>query len=243
MPLTVGSLFSGIGGFDLGFERAGLEIKWQVESNPFCLRVLEKHWPQVKRYNDIKTVGAELEAVDVIVGGFPCQDIASNGTKVGITGPKSGLWIELVRVVGAIRPRYIVVENVADLLVRGMGDVLGALAALGYDAEWDCLPAASFGLPQRRWRVFIIAYARGIGCEISNKRITGGSLPRGWINPHGLDQAQYAASEAARRVCGMDAGISGTMDRVTALGNSVPPIMAQWIAERIAAAEAEPSGL
>src|SRR3954468_10165507 len=96
--LTVGSLFAGIGGFDLGFERAGFEVKWQVEIDPFCRRVLEKHWPDVRGYENVRAVGSELERVDVIVGGFPCQDISSNNqNKRGIAGAKSGLFHDVVR--------------------------------------------------------------------------------------------------------------------------------------------------
>jgi DNA (cytosine-5)-methyltransferase 1 len=162
MELTFGSLFAGIGGFDLGFERAGMTCKWQVEIDPFCRAVLAKHWPSVKRYEDVRDVGTHnLEQVDVICGGFPCQDISLAGDGIGIDGPRSGLWREFDRIIGALRPRYVVVENVSALLGRGMGRVLGDLAARGYDAEWDCLPAACFGAPHRRDRLWIVAYANG----------------------------------------------------------------------------------
>jgi DNA (cytosine-5)-methyltransferase 1 len=102
--VTFGSLFAGIGGFDLGLERAGMTCKWQVEIDPFCRAVLAKHWPDVRRYEDVRTVGAELEAVDVLCGGFPCQDISSNNQyKTGIDGEKSGLFREVVRLVGLLR--------------------------------------------------------------------------------------------------------------------------------------------
>src|SRR6185312_32662 len=108
--MTVGSLFAGIGGFDLGFERAGFEIKWQVEIDPFCRAVLAKHWPDVRRYEDVRTVGAELERVDVVCGGFPCQDISFAGDGAGLDGERSGLWREFSRLIGELRPRYVVVE-------------------------------------------------------------------------------------------------------------------------------------
>jgi len=158
VALTVGSLFAGIGGFDLGLERAGFEIRWQVEIDPFCRAVLAKHWPAVKRYEDVRTVGAELERVDVICGGFPCQDISSAGAKAGLDGEQSGLWFEMSRLVRQLRPRYVVVENVADLLARGLGRVLGDLAACGYDAEWDCIQAAAVGAPHGRDRLWLVAY-------------------------------------------------------------------------------------
>jgi DNA-cytosine methyltransferase len=158
--LTVGSLFSGIGGFDLGFQRAGFEIKWQVEIDPFCRRVLEKHWPGVKRYSDVRHLHAPEPAwVDVVCGGFPCQDISDAGKRAGIDGERSGLWAEFARLIRELEPRYIVVENVAALLGRGLSRVLGDLAESGYDAEWDCLPASAVGAPHRRDRIWIVAYA------------------------------------------------------------------------------------
>ncbi len=237
--MTVGSLFAGIGGFDLAAERVGWEVKWQVEIDPFCRRVLEKHWPQVRRYEDVRTVGAEqLEPVDLVCGGFPCQDISSNNQyKRGLSGAKSGLFTEVVRLVGELRPRYVLLENVADLLVRGMGAVLGELAAVGYDAEWDCVPAAVFGLPQPRWRVFIVAYPCRGGCETSNERLASGPLAGIRIDRDGLVAAEHAAASGAARVCGMDDGFPDRMDRVGACGNAVAPQIAEWIFSRIQAAE------
>ena len=157
--VTVGSLFAGIGGFDLGFERAGFDIKWQVEIDPYCQKVLAKHWSDVKRYGDICDVtGKQLGYVDVITGGFPCQDISTTGKGAGIEGERSGLWKEMHRIIREVRPRYVVVENVAALLGRGIGVVLGDLAEIGYDAQWQCLPASAFGAPHRRNRVWIVAY-------------------------------------------------------------------------------------
>jgi DNA (cytosine-5)-methyltransferase 1 len=157
--MRVGSLFSGIGGLDLGFERAGFEIAWQVEIDPYCRKVLAKHWPDIPRYEDIRNIGAHnLEPVDVLVGGFPCQDISTAGKKEGIGGSRSSLWSEYARLICELRPRYVVVENVANLLSMGLGRVLGDLAESGYDAEWDCLPAVAFGAPHRRDRLFVVAY-------------------------------------------------------------------------------------
>lgn len=238
--MTVGSLFAGIGGFDLGFERAGFEVKWQVEIDPFCRAVLAKHWPDVRRYEDVRTVDG-LEPVDVLCAGFPCQDISSNNQyKRGIGGEKSGLWRQVVRVVRLLEPKptYLVLENVSDLLVRGMGVVLRDLANVGFDAEWECLPAAVFGLPQPRWRVLIVAYPRRGGCEVSDERFSSGPFAGIRFDGDGLAQAEHAAAEGARRVCGMDAGLSGTVDRVGALGNSVSPVVTEWIARRILEAEA-----
>ena len=170
---TVGSLFAGIGGFDLGFERAGFQIRFQVEIDEYCRKVLEKHWPDVRRYGDIRTV-TSLPYVDVICGGFPCQDISNAGKREGIDGERSSLWGEMLRCIRLVRPRYVVVENVAALLGRGMGRVLGDLSACGYDAEWDCIPASAVGAPHRRDRVWIVAYA-GSPRRQQNTRSTSGN--------------------------------------------------------------------
>jgi DNA (cytosine-5)-methyltransferase 1 len=160
--LTVGSLFSGIGGLDLGLERAGMQIVWQCEIDAYARRVLARHWPDVTRFRDVREVGAHhLTPVDLICGGFPCQDISEAGKKAGITGARSSLWKEFCRIVCALRPRYVLVENVAALTRRGLGVVLGDLAACGYDAEWQCLPAAAVGAPHERARLFIVAYTDG----------------------------------------------------------------------------------
>jgi DNA (cytosine-5)-methyltransferase 1 len=174
--VTFGSLFAGIGGFDLGFERAGMTCKWQVEIDPFCRAVLAKHWPDVPRYEDVRDVHAVrccpliglqdamacgncLLPVDVLCGGFPCQDISVAGRGEGLAGERSGLWFEYARLIRELRPRYVVVENVTALLGRGLGRVLGDLAASGYNAEWDCIPASAVGAPHQRDRVWIVAYA------------------------------------------------------------------------------------
>lgn len=239
-PLTVGSLFAGIGGFDLGLERAGFEIKWQVEIDPFCRAVLAKHWPNVRRYEDVRTVGASnLERVNVVCAGFPCQDISSNNQyKRGISGDKSGLFHQAVRVAVELGSEYLLLENVSDLLVRGMGTVLGELAASGFDAEWECVPAALFGLPQPRWRVFIIAYPRRSGCEASDKRVKGGPLAGVRCDYDRLDAAEHQVAQGIARFGGMDDGLPRGMDRVAACGNSIAPAIAEWLGRRILEAEA-----
>jgi DNA (cytosine-5)-methyltransferase 1 len=165
--VNVGSLFSGIGGFDLGFERAGMRVAWQVELDPFCRAVLARHFPAAARFEDVRRVGArELDPVDLVCGGFPCQDLSSAGRGAGIDGARSGLWAEYARIIRELRPRYVVVENVPALLTgkgkrwdRGrIGRVLGDLAEARYDAEWACLSAREFGAPHLRKRVWIVAY-------------------------------------------------------------------------------------
>src|SRR6516164_220861 len=159
-PLRTGSLFTGIGAFDLGLERTGgFRVIWQCESDPFCNRVLARHWPDVPRYPDIRTLRAEdVEAVDVLCGGSPCQDLSHAGRREGIDGERSGLWAHYARLIRDLRPRYALLENVPGLLAGGLGRVLGDLAACGYDAEWESLPAGAFGAPHLRDRVWLVAY-------------------------------------------------------------------------------------
>ena len=161
------SLFSGIGGLDLGLERAGIRTVGQVEIDPWCRRVLAKHWPDVPRHDDVRTaadwwLGQERPHVDFVFGGFPCQDISNAGRRAGIdAGERSSLWFAMVDVVRLLRPRWVLVENVAAIRARGAGRVLGTLAEIGYDAEWDCIPAEAFGAPHERDRWFAVAYPNG----------------------------------------------------------------------------------
>jgi len=156
-----GSLFSGIGGMDLGLERAGMECRWQVEIDDYCRRVLAKHWPDVPRYGDVKEI-TQLEYVDLVAGGFPCQPVSLAGARKGQSDER-WLWPQFLRIVRMVRPRLVLVENVPGLLTANgggaMGEVLGGLAGSGYDAEWQSLPAAAFGAPHIRERVFILAHA------------------------------------------------------------------------------------
>jgi DNA (cytosine-5)-methyltransferase 1 len=167
MMLRVLDLFSGIGGFSLGLERTGgFKTVAFCEIEPFPRKILAKHWPEVPCYHDVRELTADRLAadgigVDVICGGFPCQDISVAGKGAGLAGNRSGLWSEFARLIGEIRPRYAIVENVSALLSRGLADVLGDLAALGYDAEWHCIPASAVGAPHRRDRIWIVAHARG----------------------------------------------------------------------------------
>jgi DNA (cytosine-5)-methyltransferase 1 len=160
---TIGSLFSGIGGFELGFERTGkFETKWQVEIDDYATKILKRHWPDVHRERDIRQCGRHnLERVDCIIGGFPCQDISYAGKGAGLEGARSGLFFEAIRLVCELRPRAVVLENVAGLLTRGLDRVLGTLASFGFDGEWHCIPAAAVGAPHIRDRVFILAYRNG----------------------------------------------------------------------------------
>ncbi len=162
--LRVGSLFSGIGGFDLGFERAGFEIAWQCEIDPHARAVLAKHWPATPCYMDVREVGAHsLAKVDVLCGGFPCQDISyANGTlesPKGLEGTRSGLWREFARIIAELRPGWVAIENVGALRTRGLEEVILDLSRMGYDAEWRPVYAYEFGLPHARERLFIVAWS------------------------------------------------------------------------------------
>ena len=158
--MKVLSLFSGIGGLDLGLERAGMTVVGQVEIDPWCRQVLAKHWPGVPRHDDVRTAArwwGGRPVPDLIAGGFPCQPVSSAGRRLAQDDPR-WLWPAMAETIRRLRPRYALMENVPGLLARGMGDVLGDLAACGYDAEWDCVPAAAVGAPHRRDRVWIVAY-------------------------------------------------------------------------------------
>jgi DNA (cytosine-5)-methyltransferase 1 len=163
--LRVLDLFSGIGGFSLGLERTqGFETVAFCEIEEYPRRVLAKHWPKVPIYHDVRELTADTLrrdgiAVDVICGGFPCQDVSRAGKRAGLSGERSGLYRELVRAIRVVRPRHAIVENVAALLGDGMGTVLGDMAESGFDLEWDCVPAKAIGAPHERDRVWIVAHA------------------------------------------------------------------------------------
>ena len=162
--MTHGSLFSGIGGIDLGFEWAGIETKWQVEIDDYCQKLLSIRFPHTKKFTDVRKVGSHnLEKVDIISGGFPCQDISVAGKGAGIEGERSGLWTELHRVISELRPRFAFIENVPMLTIRGGGRVISDLAEIGYDAEWQIVGADDVGAWHRRKRIWIVAYSEHNG--------------------------------------------------------------------------------
>ena len=203
-PLRVLDLFSGIGGFSLGLERAGMKTAAFCEISPYsyCRSRLAQHWPGVPLFDDIRSLSSQHLtaagiAVDFICGGFPCQDVSCSGPRLGLDGTRSGLWSEYARLIGELRPRGVIVENVADLRIRGLERVLGDLAALGYDAEWDCIPASAVGAPHRRDRIWLVAYPK---CQ---------GLRSGFFQRAG----QRAVELAPRRVAaalGMKSGRRGT---------------------------------
>lgn len=241
-PFTFGSLFAGIGGMDLGLERAGMTCSWQVEIGPYAQRVLAKHWPDVRRHDDVKTFPPskpEDWSVDLICGGFPCQDISFAGKGAGLDGERSGLWFQYARIVREIRPRYVFVENVSALLVRGLDAVLGTLAEMGYDAEWGCIPAAAVGAPHIRDRVFVVAHDASRGQE---GRIFGkGDKRQALVSPgrfRSLEERVAAWNGDMASLPVMVRAAHGFPDRVdearlTGLGNAVVPQVAEWIGRRI----------
>ncbi|MFN3075873.1 MAG: DNA cytosine methyltransferase [Alphaproteobacteria bacterium] len=264
-PPRVLDLFSGIGGFSFGLERAGFRTAAFCEISPFCRRVLAKHWPEVPIYDDIRALTADRLAnngiiVDVICGGFPCQDISVAGRRAGIDGRRSGLWREYARLVDELRPSVILVENVPGLLTDGLGRVLGDLAALGYDAEWHCIPAAAIGAPHIRDRVWIVAYPgrqqhegncaslRWKGTEEfprpSLADTDGAGLEvRLRLSRH--DVAEFAATVGASwwlaepDVDRVAHGVPKRVDRIAALGNAVVPQIVEMIGRAILAADPE----
>jgi DNA (cytosine-5)-methyltransferase 1 len=265
MELTFGSLFAGIGGIDLGLERAGWECRWQVEWDAYCQHVLAHHWPDVPRYGDITAVDwAAVEPVDLLAGGFPCQPVSIAGRK-GAQGDERWLWPEFLRAIRALRPRFVLVENVTNLLAvndgSAFGDVVGDLAASGYDAEWDCVPAAAVGAPHIRDRLWVVAHAerRELGIFDGAQGTAGAvSWDGGQVvadadgERRGHEPNGYATLPIARRsdtgssdgnpgwwrvepdVGRVADGVPARVDRLRALGNAVVPQVVEMIGRRLA---------
>lgn len=226
--LTVGSLFSGIGGIDLGLERAGMRVIWQAEIDPHGCAVLAKHWPHVPNHGDVTTLDwSTVDQPDVLAGGFPCQDVSDAGDRAGIDGLRSGLWAHFATAIRHLRPRYVLVENVTGLLARGFGRVVGDLAAIGYDAEWDCIPAAALGAPHLRARTFVLAYPRGLRGEADDP------VQAGWPQPE--LRAWWDTEPAVDRVAdGVPRRLVGRLHRVNrGYGNSVVPQVAEHVGRRL----------
>lgn len=221
--LSVGSLFSGIGGIDLGLERTGgFRTAWFCEQDEFCRAVLAKHWPDVPCFPDVRALrGADIPTIDVLAGGFPCQDVSAAGRRSGLLGERSGLWAHFARLVRELRPRYVFVENVPGLLVRGLGDVLADLADVGYDAEWEGIPAAAVGAPHLRARIWVLAYPRRVG-EQANDTVCAG---RALVGVH----PRWDAEPKVARVAD---GLPGRVD-IGALGNAAVPQIPELFGRRI----------
>jgi DNA (cytosine-5)-methyltransferase 1 len=171
MTLTVGSLFSGIGGIDLGLERAGMTVKWQSEIDPFACKVLKKHWPDIPNLDNIKEIDwSKVEPVDLIAGGYPCQPFSTAGKRQGENDPRH-LWPYFRNAISAIRPKYALLENVRGHLTMGGTTVIGDLAQIGYDCEWQVVSAASVGAPHRRDRIIVVAHPNDTGIRTPKSKI------------------------------------------------------------------------
>jgi len=247
-PYQVLDLFSGIGGFSLGLERTGgFETVAFCEIEEFPRKVLAKHWPKVTCYDDVRTLtasrlAADGIAVNAICGGFPCQDISIAGHGAGLSGARSGLYYEVERLICELEPTLVILENVAELLGRGMGDVLGSLAGCGYDAEWRRIRGSQVGVSQDRDRVWILAYPMQDGRPRFLQSINFGAHGQGWAGSQAdlqsvIDLALVGSDRfpkpLLRRV---DDRPSNWVDRVGACGNAVIPHIPELIGHAIMAA-------
>lgn len=232
--MTVGSLFAGIGGFDLGASRVwGWDcVKWQVEIDPFCQRVLAKHWPNVPRYGDIRELtGGELEPVDLICGGFPCQPFSIAGRQGG-SGDNRYLWPAMGRVIERVRPRWVVGENVPHLQRLALDQVCFDLEALGYEARTVSIPACAVDAPHIRERLWIVAHADRNDENRRSRDVQMGRLgsPGTPTKDGHSRRAEWSPEPGVGRVAH---GIPHRMDRLRALGNAVvpqiPELLFRWI--------------
>jgi len=245
--MRVLDLFAGIGGFTLGLERAGFETVAFCEIEPYAQKVLNKHWPEVPIYDDVRQLTADRLAadgigVDVITGGFPCQDISVAGQQAGIDGERSGLWGEIARLIGELQPRHAIMENVTNLISgdrgRWFGRVLGDLASLGYDAEWHCIPASAIGAHHHRDRVWILAYSYSErGCSRDSKRQDASHAGQSPIltREHTGRVGAWDAEPSVGRVAN---GVPNRSHRLKCLGNAVVPQIPELIGRAIMEAHA-----
>lgn len=227
--MNVLDLFSGIGGFSLGLERAGMKTIAFCEIDKKAQLVLRKHWPNVPIFEDVSTLKKEdlNEQVDVICGGFPCQDISLAGRGAGLEGARSGLWYEFHRLIKEIKPRYAIIENVSALRSRGLDKVLGSLAEIGYDAEWNCIPASAVGAPHQRDRIWIVAHTNSAQRE-------GGGLP-GRILTENANLGGTSWWEVEPSVGRVAHGVPNWSHRLKQLGNAVVPQIPEAIGRAIMA--------
>jgi DNA (cytosine-5)-methyltransferase 1 len=225
--LTFGELFAGIGGFSLGLERAGMKCRWQVEIDPYARAVLDKHWPKVPKHDDVRTFPPTHDdySVDLVCGGFPCQDISLAGKGAGLAGARSGLWNDFARIIRTVWPTWVVIENVPALTARGLGTVLGDLAEIGFDAEWHCIPASAVGAPHKRDRIWIVAHSDRAGRQQQRR-------------PKPVPAEQFAAEcggwwESEPDVGRVAHGVPSRVDRLRCLGNAVVPQVVEVIGRAI----------
>lgn len=232
--LTYGSVFSGIGGIDLGFDEAGMKCAWQCEVAEFQSKILKQRWG-VPNHGDITKVDwQKVQKVDLLCGGFPCQDISqSSATKTGLDGERSGLWAEYERAIRHLMPRIVVVENVDALRLNGLGRVLRDLALLRYDAQWSTLSSCTLGATHMRRRMFIVAYS-----DQKHGRTWLGNFKRNILREaqsKGFDRGSRTQERilSASRVDRSSDGVPNRHDRVGALGNAVDVRVAELIGRAI----------
>ena len=251
-------LFAGIGGFSLGFEQAGLRCISQVENNPYCLKILNKRWPNVKKYNNVENVGGHnLEYADIICGGFPCQDISNArfGSRDGLAGSRSGLWFEFARIVDEVAPEWVIIENNPPLLTSNKGrdfaTIISTLVGYGYGICWRTLHAKDFDCPTSRRRLFIVARlsdVRGPTRVLFERNQVGSVLPRtpsrennlpmclGWDGGLSYERLRQCVITKTNSIgARSDKRLSRKLDkfRYRAIANAVNPPIAKWIARGI----------
>lgn len=235
--MNVLSLFAGIGGLDLGLERAGMRVVGQVEIDQFCRSVLARHWPEVPRHDDVRTAadwwaGEPRPAVHVIAGGFPCQPVSQAGKRLAQDDDR-WLWPAMEQVIAAVRPGWVLWENVPGLLARGLDVVHADLVRLGYRHRVGWASACAVGAPHPRRRLFGVAHAAGQGCHARRAQPALGDVPR----PAGVraEPARVDRWAVEPRLGRVAHGLPGRVDRVRALGNAVVPQVAEHIGRLIMA--------
>jgi DNA (cytosine-5)-methyltransferase 1 len=235
LELTHGSLFSGIGGFEEGAKLAKIATLWNCEYESFQRSILKKHYQESKQYEDIRQAIIR-ERVNIISGGFPCQDISVAGKMEGITGSRSGLWSEMFRIIRDSRPEYAIIENSPALLIRGFERVLCDLSEIGYDAEWQVISNIAFGYPHKRERLYVIAYTNEIGLQ-SNIRTNGGfkSVFKQWTSNQndGYTLSKRIHEIGQSEVIRNGNGFQSWTHRVGSIGNAVNPTIAYYLFECI----------
>lgn len=238
--MRFGSLFAGIGGFDLGLERAGMKVRWQVEIDPFCNEILEKHWPHVKRFGDIRSVGKEnLEAVELICGGFPCQPFSKAGKRRGKSDDRN-LWPEMFRVVEELRPSWVIAENVPKIRDIYLDEILSDLEGIDYSTGTIDLPAVAFGAWHLRHRIYIVAHSNGKGlAEWKEGDEHDIVLPTEYGGLGSKWQDIWISESSLDRVAD---GVPRRVDRIKALGNAVVPQVATFIGWHIMKVEEQKNG-
>ena len=262
--IQVGSLFSGIGGFDLGLERSfkkhsiDCKIAWQVEIDEYCKKILRKHWPGTKIYSDVRDITKNnVSLVDILIGGFPCQDLSVAGKQGGIHEKKSGLWWEMFRIICELRPRIIVLENVPNIIRVGGRSVVGSLTSIGYDSEWTIISARQFGAPHLRKRWFLVAYTNSTPTtntvqtrgeklamleldkftntisERTQIQITREYSSEQMLRSNGKKGHFWRKGTFESPLCHLDDGIPDRVARIKALGNAIVPQCSEWVFDQV----------